>query len=114
MQTTSQKAPEISTESKALSPGEIEALKRSFAEDGYVVIRDVVSREKLSHLRDRLFEEFNRAQKSGQLFSGGGMLSGHLNCFPGEESRFVYESLRERGIIDLVRAIEPKAERLPN
>jgi hypothetical protein len=114
MQTTSQKAPEISTESKALSPGAIETLKRSFAEDGYVVIRGVVSREKLSHLRDRLFEEFNRAQESGQLFSGGGMLSGHLNCFPGEESRFVYEALLERGIIDLVRAIEPTAERIPN
>jgi len=48
------------------------------------------------------------------LFSGGGVISGHLNCFPGEESRFVYETLRDFGVIDLVRAIAPDAVRLPN
>ena len=41
-------------------------------------------------------------------------MSGHLNCFPGEGSRFVYDALQERGIIDLIREIEPKAVRLPN
>ena len=34
-------------------------------------------------------------------------MSGHLNCFPGEGSRFVYDELSERGVVDLVRAYRP-------
>jgi hypothetical protein len=41
-------------------------------------------------------------------------LSGHLNCFPGEESRFDYDALQEHGIIDLIKTIFPKAVRMPN
>ena len=41
-------------------------------------------------------------------------ISGHLNSFPGEESRFVYDALVEHGIVDLVKAVFPKAVRLPN
>jgi hypothetical protein len=41
-------------------------------------------------------------------------MAGHLNCFPGEESRFVYEELQQRGIIDLVKQIFPGAVRMPN
>jgi ectoine hydroxylase-related dioxygenase (phytanoyl-CoA dioxygenase family) len=114
MPATEQKAAEIRAENRPLSQSEMETLRRAFAEDGYFVIRGVVSREKLSHLRDRMFEEFDSAKKSGALFSGGGMLSGHLNCFPGEEARFVYETLQERGIIDLIRSLGLKAERMPN
>ncbi len=37
-------------------------------------------------------------RSSGELFSGGGLVSGHLNCFPGAGARFVYETLqRTRG-----------------
>ena len=96
-------------------PGEeLARLKRSFDEDGYVIIKDVVSKERLATLRARLLEEFERAKSSGALFSGGGLMTGHLNCFPGEESRFVYEILRERGIVDLIRTIFPKATGEPN
>jgi hypothetical protein len=89
-------------------------LRRSFGEDGYFILRNVVSKEKLSRLGSRILEEFERAKGTGSLFSGGGLMSGHLNCFPGEESRFVYEELQERGIIDVIRAVFPKAERAPN
>ncbi len=97
-----------------LTQSEREALKKSFAEDGYFIIRNVVSPEKLSELHQSLIEEFDRAKQSGELFSGGGLMSGHLNCSPGEGARFVYEALRDRGIIDLIREIEPQASRMPN
>jgi hypothetical protein len=95
-------------------PQDLEQYKQAFAEDGYLIFRNVVSRERLSQLFARILEEFERAKQSGRLFSGGGLISGHLNCFPGEESRFAYDTLQERGIIDLIKAIFPKAVRLPN
>ena len=35
-------------------------------------------------------------------------LSGHLNCFPGERARFVYDEIAEFGIVDLVRSYRPE------
>ena len=93
---------------------DVEAVKRAFAEDGFVIFRDVVSKERLSELRTRIAEEFDRARQTGHLFSGGGLISGHLNCFPGEGSRFAYQALDQHGIIELVKVIFPKAVRLPN
>jgi ectoine hydroxylase-related dioxygenase (phytanoyl-CoA dioxygenase family) len=80
-------------------------LARSFAEDGYFVVRNVVSKEKLALLRSVIIGEFEGMKRSGRLFSGGGAISGHLNCFPGEVSRFAYEALEEHGIVDLIKAI---------
>ena len=91
-----------------------ETLKQTFTDQGYLVFRDVVSRERLSELRAKILEEFERASRSGSLFSGGGLISGHLNCFPGAGSRFAYEALEEHGIIDLIKTLFPKAVRPPN
>jgi hypothetical protein len=88
-----------------LTANEREALQRAFAEDGYFVVRGVVSREKLTRLHSHLMEEFESAKRSGSLISGGGSLAGHLNCYPGEGARFAYEALEERGIIDLIKSI---------
>ena len=99
---------------QALQPEEIEAYKKAFADDGYFVVRGVVSPEKLTELHQSIVEEFDRAKQSGTLFSGGGLMSGHLNCFPGAGSRFVYEALEQRGIIALIKDIEPRVERMPN
>jgi len=98
----------------SLSPQENEHLQKTFAEQGYAILPNVVSKPALAQLSKELRAEFERAKRSGELFSGGGMISGHLNCFPGEQSRFVYESLRDYGIIDLVRTITPAAVRMPN
>ena len=97
-----------------LTPEEAEKHKKAFAEQGYFIHRGAVSREKLDVLRARIAEEFDRARSNGQLFSGGGLLSGHLNCFPGAESRFVHERLREIGLIDLIRELHPASVRAPN
>ncbi len=97
-----------------MEQSEKDTLKQKFADDGYFMLKGVVSQEKLSELHKNMIAEFEKAKESGALFSGGGLMSGHLNCFPGEGSRFVYETLEERGIIELIREIHPKAERLPN
>jgi Phytanoyl-CoA dioxygenase (PhyH) len=105
-----QPAPRPAT--KTLAADDVRSLKESFAEDGYVVIRNVVPKEQLAHLRGRMLEEFDRARRSN-LFYGGGNISGHLNSFPGEESRFAYQALREYGVLDLIRAISPTSVREP-
>jgi Phytanoyl-CoA dioxygenase (PhyH) len=92
-----------------LSRDEIETHRRTFAENGYLVFKDVVPKDRLTHLRSRVLEEFEVSKKSGSLFDGGGTISGHLNCFPGEESRFAFEALRERGLIELLRELSPKS-----
>ncbi len=93
---------------------EIALLKENFAEDGYFLVKNVVAPNKLAELHRKINAEFENGKQSGALFSGGGMMSGHLNCFPGQDSRFVYEALEARGILDLIRAIEPKASKMPN
>ena len=107
---TAQQNPDI----QMLPLSEREALKQSFDKDGFFVIKNVVSPEKLAELHRSINAEFDNAKQSGTLFSGGGLMSGHLNCFPGEGARFVYEALCARGIIDLIKEIHPQANRLPN
>ncbi|MEI9953219.1 MAG: phytanoyl-CoA dioxygenase family protein [Pseudomonadota bacterium] len=91
------------------SSDEIEDFKRSYARDGYLVFRGVVEKTKLAALRMRLLDELDRSQRQGALFAGGGVISGHLNCFPGEGSSFAFEALQDRGLIDLLKTLAPKA-----
>jgi len=89
--------------------------RRAFAEDGYIVLRNVISRAELTKIQDRLTSEFDKWQQSSQSFQGGGLLSGHLNCYPGEAARGVFDELREKGVIDLAQALmptDPKATRI--
>src|SRR5580698_3127453 len=97
-----------------LTGSEIETFEQAFSDNGYFVVRNVVSPERLTELHKALATEFDKASKSGALFSGGGLVSGHLNCFPGAGARFAYDTLQERGIIDLLKQIHPKVLRMPN
>jgi len=81
---------------------------QALEQDGYVVIRDVVSKDKLETFADDLLAAFDRLLEDGLPFKGGGSVSGHLNCFPGVGSRFIYDELCERGVVDLVRAYRPE------
>jgi ectoine hydroxylase-related dioxygenase (phytanoyl-CoA dioxygenase family) len=93
---------------------DLETLRQSFAEQGYLIFENIVSKEGLSRLRTRILDEFEHAKRAGGLFSGGGLISGHLNCFPGEESRFVYEALQVGGVVDVIKTLFPNAVRSPN
>lgn len=98
----------------ALTDSRVAAVKQEFAANGYVVIHDAVPSAQLAALHDTLADEFAKASRAGALFAGGGHFSGHLNCFPGACSRFVYDSLVERGYLDLLKQLLPTVERMPN
>jgi hypothetical protein len=91
-----------------------ERVRCGFATDGYAILHGLVSRPQLQQLDSELNAEFVRARGAGELFSGGGMYSGHLNLFPGATSRFVYDALEQAGVIELVRELSPQAVRMPN
>jgi Phytanoyl-CoA dioxygenase (PhyH) len=86
----------------------------TFAREGYVKLPNVASKSRLAALTEALREEYARARANGELFSGGGTISGHLNCFPGAQSQFVYEELEQYGVFDLVRNLSPSTTRKPN
>jgi Phytanoyl-CoA dioxygenase (PhyH) len=98
---------------RRVTESEIENFKKSYAADGYIVVRDVVSGDRLSELHKTMSQEFDAQSKSGSLFSGGGLVSGHLNCFPGAGARFAYDTLEDFGIIDLIKQLDPHVVRLP-
>jgi len=97
-----------------LSRTEIDSLKQAYARDGYFIVPNVVSPEHLTELHLALSREFEMASDSGALFSGGGLVSGHLNCFPGAGARFAYDTLQDSGIIDLIKQLHPNVLRMPN
>jgi len=98
----------------ALQPAVSAEFRTAIAQDGYFVFRDALPRDRLAALRASILEEFERSKGEGQLFSGGGLMSGHLNCFPGAESRFVYQALQEAAIIEALREVSPSVVRAPN
>jgi hypothetical protein len=98
---------------RRLSDREIEQLKNRFAEDGFVVIKNIVPRDKLAALHAQIASEFKRQTRSGELFQGGGQVSGHLNCYPGEAARFAYQALVDSGVRDLIQALSPRPLREP-
>lgn len=92
---------------RTLSADEISEALSSLETDGYAVIREAIDPAALQDFADHLHAEYARAGDEGRLFDGGGSLTGHLNCFPGRASRFVYDAIAENGILDIVRAKTP-------
>ena len=97
-----------------MTPQQMQDLISIFGREGYVTLPNVVSKSRLALLTDELRAEYARAHANGELFSGGGTISGHLNCFPGAQSRFVYDELQQYGVFDLVRKLSPSVTRMPN
>jgi hypothetical protein len=93
---------------------QMQEVSSTFAREGYVTLPNVVSKSRLASLTDALREEYTRARANGELFSGGGTISGHLNCFPGAQSQFVYDELEQYGVFDLVKNLSPSITRMPN
>jgi hypothetical protein len=87
----------------ALSEEDLRELRSNLDDKGYFVIPDVVSKERLAEFNLQIVEAYQQAEK----FEGGGSISGHLNCFPGKEARFIYDEIEERGIADAIRALRP-------
>ena len=88
--------------------------RKTFAAEGYLKFDGVIPRALLARLSQRITDELEQQQREGRLFSGGGTVSGHLNCFPGAESRFVYDLLQHSGIAEIVRGLSTAGLRAPN
>lgn len=97
--------------SHAAGPYDVPALQREFGEQGYVVLKGVVSKTALALVRDQLSEEFQAWQRSTASFRGGGLMSGHLNCYPGELARGVLNELRDSGTLELTQSLLPTSPR---
>ncbi len=82
-------------------------LKQSFDEEGYVVLPGLVSKAELRNVQTHLAEEFERWKHSSAAFQGGGILSGHLNCYPGSVAKGVLGELKAAGVLDLVQSFHP-------
>src|SRR5258708_37204575 len=67
-----------------LTAAEIETLKKSFAENGYVVLKNVVSREGLAQLAAKMQAEFDSQKRSGRMVNGGGLGCWHHHATAGE------------------------------
>lgn len=106
----------LASATSAMSPSNesLSDYRRRFASDGYVVLENVVERTALTALARDIVSQWRADTSSGVLFAGGGNVSGHLNCFPGAASRFVYEALEARGVFELVAALSPYPLRKPN
>ena len=96
-----------------LAQADIDELLEQIETEGYAVLRGVVSKDKLEDLHSFILDEYARARDAGELFEGGGTLTGHLNCYPGERARFVYDEIRDHGIVELARRRDPVAAELP-
>ena len=96
-----------------LTQSELDTFKEQYTRDGYFIVRNVVSRERLAELHKAMAAKFDELSKSGALFSGGGFGQWPLNAYPGSGARFAYDTLEERGIIDLIKELDPHVVRLP-
>jgi len=108
-----------STSSVPASPAhsrfDFNALKRDFAEDGYIVLRGVVSRPEAKSVAEHLSAEFEQWRKGAESFQGGGQLSGHLNCYPGLIAKSVVQQLERAGVVELSNKLfptNPRAQRI--
>jgi hypothetical protein len=85
----------------AVGPDIVRRLQRDIDEQGYAVLRGIVSREPLAEFASAVTETYERSPK----FKGGGTLTGHLNCFPGRRARFAWDELTTSGVVDAVHTI---------
>lgn len=82
---------------------DVDRIRHELDEQGFVVLRGVVSKAPLAALADELGELYVRSQK----FQGGGTITGHLNCFPGPNAKFIYDEIVDAGIVDAIVALRP-------
>lgn len=86
---------------------DVAKIKATFDEQGYVVLPGVISKSELQSVQARLAEEFAGWQRSSAAFHGGGVLAGHLNCYPGTVARGVLAELKSSGVLELGQQLFP-------
>jgi hypothetical protein len=82
---------------------DVSSVQRELEANGYAVLPGIVSRSLLEDFTRTILDMYERAPK----FKGGGMVTGHLNCFPGRAARSAFDELRAAGIVELAEALRP-------
>ena len=77
-----------------------DASRASWARDKFFVIRGMVPKAPLEALAQEVLEAHREAFAHGARL--GGALSGHLNFSTGKKARAVADTMRERGLLDLL------------
>ena len=90
-----------------LTPDAWAGYRKSLDEDGYLVVKEVVSSDRLAAFDEMVADEFARINRDSVLFDGGGFYSGHLNCLPGTGARFAYDDIVDAGVVDFIRTVNP-------
>ena len=86
-----------------VSADDLRGLQRELDDKGFAVLRGVVAQAPLAALAAELYAAYDASEK----FEGGGAITGHLNCFPGPNARFIYDEIEAHGIVDAVQAMRP-------
>jgi hypothetical protein len=86
---------------------DVEATKRAFTEDGYFVLPSCISQAECESVEKRMFEAFDDWKRGSERFQGGGLLSGHLNCYPGVVARGVMNELKDNGTLEMLQKLCP-------
>jgi hypothetical protein len=97
----------MTSPSSTSSGFDLVAIKRSFAEDGYFLLRGCVSKGELESVEQRMRAAFEEWKLGSARFQGGGLMSGHLNCYPGEVARGVMNELKTNGTLELLQGLFP-------
>lgn len=82
---------------------DVEALRSELDAQGYTVLRGMVSKGPLAEFARDICKMYEQAPK----FKGGGMVTGHLNCFPGRAARGTFDELEAAGLVDIAHALRP-------
>ena len=87
-----------------ISTAQLSEVHRRLDDDGYCVIPGVVAKDLLNSFNQRVLKAYSEADG----FNGGGSISGHLNCFPGEAARPIYDQIEGRGVLDAIYSACPE------
>jgi hypothetical protein len=104
----------VSPSAASSSRWDVPALTRALTDDGYFVLPGAISKGETEAVQARLTQGFEAWKGGSARFQGGGLMSGHLNCYPGEAARGVHQEMREIGLLDALQAVfptNPKAAR---
>lgn len=72
--------------------------RETWAREGYLFLPDAMPKDLLANLRSEIVGAFAEASKDFAKNRIGGTLHGHLNCFPGEQTKAFADKVESLGI----------------
>jgi hypothetical protein len=91
----------------AITAAQVEEHARAIEDQGYTVLPGLIDQDVTTELDSLINAGYHEIIESGALLAGGGLFSGHLNCYPGLAARRAYECVMGSGVVDIVRQLNP-------